>query len=115
MRRWLRGAFQLVLSQPILEETARTVQKPYFRRRLRQGQIDAFLESVRQLATVTPLTVTVQGVASHSEDDLVLATAVSANAPYLVTGDEALQQVRNYQKVHIVSPQAFLVILNGQP
>ncbi len=59
-----------------------------------------------------PITVTVQGVASHPEDDLILATAVSARADYLVTGDRQLLALGTFQGVQIVSPRDFVAILD---
>jgi predicted nucleic acid-binding protein len=56
----------------------------------------------------------VQGVASHPEDDLILATAVSAQADYLVTGDRQLLALGEYQGAQIVTPRAFATIL-GPP
>jgi predicted nucleic acid-binding protein len=50
-------------------------------------------------------------VATHPEDDLVLATAVSAHADYLVTGDRKLQRLGSYQGVRILSPREFLAVL----
>jgi predicted nucleic acid-binding protein len=50
----------------------------------------------------------VQGVASHPEDGLVLATAVSAKADYLVTGDSQLQRLGQFEGEAIVPPRTFL-------
>ncbi|MBI4492031.1 MAG: hypothetical protein HY690_04490 [Chloroflexi bacterium] len=69
---------------------------------------------MRGEATITPLTAVVQGVATHPEDDLVLATAVSAGADYLVTGDHHLQELGTYRDVTILSPRAFLDLLTAQ-
>jgi predicted nucleic acid-binding protein len=56
--------------------------------------------------------VTVAGVATHPEDDLVLATALSAGADYLVTGDRRFRtRVPHYQGVTLVSPAEFLAII----
>jgi predicted nucleic acid-binding protein len=59
------------------------------------------------------ITVEVRGVATHPEDDLILATAISARADYLVTGDRQLQALGSYQGVQIVSPRQFLTILQA--
>jgi predicted nucleic acid-binding protein len=48
-------------------------------------------------------------------DDVVLATAVSAHADYLVTGDTGLLHVGNYEGVQILSPRAFLDLLCDEP
>ncbi len=53
-------------------------------------------------------------MATHPEDDLVLATAVSAAADYLVTGDKQLQRLGGYHGVAIVSPRDFLALLQQQ-
>ena len=69
---------------------------------------------MRHEAEVTPITVRVAGVATHPEDDLVLATAVSAGADYLVTGDRQLQKLGRHGSVTILSPRGFLALLHEQ-
>ena len=108
LRAWLAGSFALVVLEPILTELTRTFQKPYFRTRLSATQIAQNLALQRSRARVTPLTAHVAGVASHPEDDLVLAAALSTRADYLVTGDRKLQDLQSYQGVAILSPRAFL-------
>jgi len=113
VRRWRAGAFDLILSDHLLAETERTLQKTYFRSRLRQAEIAQFIALLANDTTIVPLTVTVQGVASHPEDDLVLATALSGNADYLVTGDRQLLRLGSYAGVIIVTPRDFLAMLGG--
>ena len=108
---WRAGAFTLVLSTAILDELTRTFASPYFRKRLSGEQIERFLRLLRRQAVLTSLTVSVQGVATHPEDDVMLATAVSGQATYLVTGDAQLQNITRYQDVEIVSPRQFLDVL----
>jgi uncharacterized protein len=50
----------------------------------------------------------VSGVASHPEDDLILATAASGAADYLVTGDRQLLALGTFYEVRIVSARQFL-------
>jgi predicted nucleic acid-binding protein len=69
------------------------------------------MELLRTETDVTPITVQVTGVASHPEDDLVLAAAVSAGADYLVTGDKQLLSLGRYQELGICSPPTFLELL----
>ena len=112
---WRVRQYLLVVSEPILTELARTLQKPYFAARLSQAQVVADLQLLRTDGLLTALTIQVQGVATHAADDLVLATAVSAQADYLVTGDHPLQQLGSHQGVTILSPIAFLQLLGLQP
>jgi predicted nucleic acid-binding protein len=69
---------------------------------------------LRSETTSTPLKVKVQGVATHPEDDVILATAVSVKADYLVTGDSKLQQVGVYRGVAILSPRRFVETLKQE-
>jgi putative PIN family toxin of toxin-antitoxin system len=107
----LDGAFELIVSPDILQELERTLDEPYYRARRSEEQIDAAIRLIAGQATVTIPTVAVAGVASHPEDDRVLAAAVSANVDYLVTGDRQLQRLGSYGPVRILAPRAFLEIL----
>ncbi len=66
------------------------------------------MQLLRDKAEPTSVTIAVIGIASHPEDDLVLATAVSGNVDYLVTGDLKLQALGRFRDVAIVSPRSFL-------
>ncbi len=109
--RWRTGEFRLVVSQHILDEVGRAWTKPYWQTRFDPNQAERALALLRRRAEVIPITAQFTGVATHSEDDLVLATAVSASADYLATGDKQLQQIGSYEGVKILSPRAFLTIL----
>jgi putative PIN family toxin of toxin-antitoxin system len=77
---WRDRRFSLVVSDQILVELARTFDQPYFARHLTSDQRRANLLLLRDVAILTSLIVEVHGVATHREDDLILAAAVSAEA-----------------------------------
>ena len=61
-----------------------------------------------------PHTHTVHGIATHAEDDLVLATALSAGTEFLITGDQKfLHRVPGYEGVRLLSPPEFLSLLEA--
>jgi predicted nucleic acid-binding protein len=66
---------------------------------------------LRTAAVVAPLTVEVTGVATHPEDDFILATAVARGASYLVTDDRKLRAIAAFQAVTILIPREFLARL----
>ena len=107
--------FRLVTSSAIVAEVLRALSRPRVLRRypLTPADLQAVRDLLTREAVTTPLTVAVAGVATHPEDDLILATAVSAQADYLVTGDRQLQKLGSYQGVQIVSPREFLAILQS--
>ena len=109
--RWRAGEFAVIISEPVLDEFMRTLLQPYFQQRLTREQIAGALFLLRIVGIETRLTAEVHGVASHPEDDLILATAVSAKADFLITGDRQLQKLQSYEGVSILSPRAFLEVL----
>jgi putative PIN family toxin of toxin-antitoxin system len=111
IRRWRRDEFALTASHHILGEVSRTFAKPYFQRSLTLPQVTSAIRLLRSEAALTPITVSVARVATHPEDDLVLAAAVSAKVDYLVTGDTKLREVDRFQGVAILSPREFLTLL----
>ena len=112
MDHWKTGLFSLVISEHLLAEVGRAWTKPYWQARLDPNQIAQALALLRQEAEVVPVTAEVVGVATHPEDDVILATAVSAGADYLVSSDKQLQRLGFYAGVHILSPRDFLAVLD---
>ena len=112
---WTYDYFELLVSDHILDELIRTLTKPYFRPRLTTESLEATLALLRREGRLTPLSKQVRGVATHPEDDLILATAVSGGAKYLVTGDAKLMRLGTYRDVRICSPREFLVVLRYEP
>jgi len=86
MRRWRTGDIDLVVSDHIIEEVEVAFRKPYFRARLSASRVARTLLLLRTEATLVQITTPVDGIATHPEDDLVLATALSGAASFLVTG-----------------------------
>jgi len=105
---WQQGAFHLVISEHILEELTEAWSDPYWQARFSPTDSSAAIVLLRSDAIVTALTVAVTGVATHPEDDLILATAVAGKANYLVTGDRKLRALGTFHGVIMLSPRDFL-------
>jgi uncharacterized protein len=110
---WLNDTFELVISAGILAELERTLTKPYYRSRRSPAQIEAAVRLIVRKATIVVPTITVSGVTTHPEDDLVLAVAASARVDYLVTGDKPLHRLGAYRGVRVISPRVFLDLLEA--
>jgi putative PIN family toxin of toxin-antitoxin system len=114
LRHWRAGDFDLITAPSILAELSRTLTKSYFRSRRSDAQIEAAIQLIVAEGSFVVPTVEVFDIASHPEDDLVLAAAVSAQVDYLVTGDRMLLRLSNYHGVSILSPRAFLDLLDAE-
>ena len=105
--------FVCISSDAIVSEVLTVLARDRIRRRytldpVTIARVQHFLQSD---AVRVPITTVVQGVASHAQDDLILATAISAQADYLVTGDRELLALGQYQGAQIVTPRDFATIL----
>ena len=97
-----------------MDELRRTLAHPYFAKFLNEQQRRRVITLLQRRALSASITAQVAGVATHPEDDLILATAVSARVDYLVTGDRKLQELGSFQGVTIVNPRTFLQVLTKQ-
>lgn len=113
LAQWTHGAFELVISEHILTVLTGVLERPYFRRRLTARQRAANLALLRHETILTTITAEVQGIAPDEDDDLVLATAVSGKAAYLVTGDAGLRRLGSYRGISVLSPRDFLNLLES--
>ncbi|MGE3267872.1 MAG: putative toxin-antitoxin system toxin component, PIN family [Chloroflexota bacterium] len=114
LRAWRDQRYEMVLSEHILGEVQRTLSSPYFSRFLSPEDQTEAVRTLRMDATIIPITFAVTGIATHPEDDLILATALSGQVDYLVTLDRQLLSVGAYGGVTMVSPQMFLTILAAE-
>lgn len=103
---WRTGWFELVVTPMILAELCRTFTDPYFQRRMTLAQMNDTLDLLVTLTVARP-TYVIAGVATHPEDDQVLAELVSAAVDYFVTGDKQLLKLHKHHGVSIVEPNLF--------
>jgi putative PIN family toxin of toxin-antitoxin system len=105
--------FDILVSIGLLTELEQTWSSTWVRDHLspeRMSRLSALLLSQAILVEVTH---EVHGVASHWQDDLVLAAAVSGSADFLVTRDKEFRRVGEYRGVKIRTPAEFLIELDA--
>jgi len=106
------GVFVVFLSEDILIETQHTLAYARIRERYNYTDDDVadFLNRLRVAATLVDelphLT-----VVRDPHDDMVIATAVRADATYVVTRDNDLLSLQQYEDITIITPEAFIAIV----
>ncbi len=108
------GLIRSVTSEEILADLRDVLGRRKFASRLLAAGQDAdrLMLGVRRRSTVVE-PVRVVGVAPDPDDDVVLGTAQSAGAAYLVTGDVGLLSLGQFHGTAIVGVGEFLA--KGQP
>jgi putative PIN family toxin of toxin-antitoxin system len=110
-----RSQYQLCLSEYILTETAETLLSKTRLRNYTYADRDVrdFIHWLLTHAEMTADLPNLRAVPNDPKDDPIIATAVAANADYLVTGDRAhLLPMGHYKGIQIVNPREFIDILN---
>jgi putative PIN family toxin of toxin-antitoxin system len=112
--RWERKQFQIITSEHILQELKRTWLKPYWLARFPETKALIATRRVHRYAEIVEVALPVAKMATHPEDDYILATALNSDADLLVTGDKQLLQLEHIGRTVIVSPAAFLAHLDNE-
>lgn len=110
----LASPVELCLSGAILEETARTLlTKPKLRRyaTFADPDVEAWLSWLSRVTVRVEPVAGLFGVCRDPADDVIVATAVSAEAEMLITGDDDLLTLNSYQGIAIVTTREVLVRL----
>jgi predicted nucleic acid-binding protein len=89
-------------------------EKEYLARRITKEDAQEFTELLKTIAEEIPaITEEIPRISPDKKDDYLLAYATVGMADYLVSGDEVLQKIKNVEKIKIVSPAEFLLLLAG--
>jgi putative PIN family toxin of toxin-antitoxin system len=108
---WQRGAIIPVISKDTFQELQAVLAYPKFA--LTRDEIRALLEGeILPFFEVIEVREAVKGICADPADDKFLACALSASADYLVSGDKALTELKQYKSVTIIKPSEFLKLFD---
>jgi putative PIN family toxin of toxin-antitoxin system len=111
-----RRAFDLLISEPILDELRRILFYPRVRSRIRLAdeEVNRWLRLLPLRAMMIELMPSKEMISSDPDDDVYLMTAREGLADFLVSGDRTLLDLRRFERVVILAPRDFLELL-GKP
>jgi putative PIN family toxin of toxin-antitoxin system len=99
-----RNDFELLLSREITQEFEKNLRKKF---KLTAAEVNQALtvlleagETVQEVRPIPP-------ICRNPEDDKILALAKQEEADYLVTGDQDLLIIEQYDQTRIVTPKSF--------
>jgi putative PIN family toxin of toxin-antitoxin system len=112
---WREEAFELLISKEILEEVARVLRYPRVAEfhKLSEKEQEEFLALLRdETKLIQPKRRL--SVSPDETDNRYLECAVEGSAEVLVTGDKRhLLPIKEYQGIAVISPAAFLMLLQA--
>ena len=111
--RFLRGgAFEIVMSQAIVEEVLRALTYPKVRKYIRPGlDPELWFEDIIVLSRLVVGDPEFQGARKDPDDDNFISAAIEGRAAFVVAGDADLLDLKEYEGIRIVSPRVFFDLL----
>lgn len=108
------GKFELIYSQWLLDELkekleARRIKDRY---KLSDKQIQELIETITGFGKEVEPTRTVT-VCRDVDDNHVIEAALEGNADYVVTGDNDLLSLKQFENIRFIQPKEFLEILDA--
>ncbi len=108
--------YSLFLSPEILAETEDVLNRPRIRRRypVTKKDVARFLTLLHECSTTIRPKLTVEVVKDDPDDNKFLALAKETDADYIVSGDQHLTRLKEYEGISILTPAQFLAILKAE-
>ena len=103
---WRGGLIEMILSPAILDEYQRVGAE--LGREFPVIDLDPILGMVALNSRMVQDSELPEPVCSDSADDKFIATAIAADASYIISGDKALLKVGEYGSVHVINPAKFV-------
>jgi uncharacterized protein len=103
----------LVLSSQMLAELADVLSREKFS--VKTAQIDRFISNIVRQAIMVFIGSRSKIVLDDPDDDIVIETALSGEADFIVSGDKHLLKIGCHKHVHIVSVNEFTQITAKKP
>jgi putative PIN family toxin of toxin-antitoxin system len=113
IERFLRGgAFEIVMSQAIVEAVLRALNYPKVRKYIRPGlDPELWFEDIVVLSHLVAAEQELVGASKDPDDDKYIAAAIEGRARFVVAGHSDLLDLKEYEGIRIVSPRVFLDLL----
>lgn len=107
---WKRGRIVPVFSRETFDEFRAVLEYPKFK--LTESEIKSIIEEeVLPFFEVVETTVKVREVCKDSDDDKLVACALSAAADFIISGDKDLCDLASYRRIRIIRASELLKML----
>ena len=106
----LNKELELVSSYKQLEELSRVMN--YHKFTFTREQKKIFITLILEIAKLTEITGKIKVIEEDEDDNIIIETAEVGNADFIISGDEHLLKLKEYNKIKIVTASNFLEFTN---
>jgi putative PIN family toxin of toxin-antitoxin system len=112
VRWWLEGEFDVLVTQPIINEILRVtgyerIQKKYAK--VRENRLEYAALISEQAVWIEPLE-KLNVIVADESDNRYVECAVAGHAQYIISGDEHLLELGEYEGIMILTPASFVML-----
>lgn len=112
------GRLFSITSHAILDEARRVFSYPKLLKNLKKNKVGdetvgLYLDRFAQVSLVVPGEIEIAAIEQDPDYNIILACAVEGGADYIVTGDQHLTVLRDFQGMEIKNPAEFWLILES--
>ncbi|UCG25627.1 MAG: putative toxin-antitoxin system toxin component, PIN family [Chloroflexota bacterium] len=115
VRWWLEGQYDVLVSQPVIDEILRVtgyerIQKKYSQ--VRENRLEFAALIAEQALWIEPQE-KLDVISSDQSDNRYVECAVAGGANYIITGDEHLLELGEYEGIMVLTPAAFVALMEA--
>ncbi len=100
---------EIFTTKDIMEEFSRVLARDF---KYNEGEINKIIENILIIVKLVEINSKVQVVKEDPEDDKILACALDSNSTHLITYDQHLLKLKEFQGIKIVTPEDFFKIID---
>lgn len=106
LEKCIDGTFNLFLSKDILNEIERVLNYPKFN--FSEKEKTEFLNLLRKISTIVKPSLTLEIIKQDSEDNKILECAIESQADFVISGDDHLLSLGEFEEIKILRASEFL-------
>ena len=110
---WREGKIEIIISAPIITELRRVLFYDRVRKYsyMAAQEVYELINNLERGGIQTPALLEIDVIQTDHTDNKWIVAAVEGSADYIVSGDEHLKRLGNYQGIPIITPAQFVKIL----
>jgi len=110
---WEKGKFDVAVSDPLLDELERALGYERIKKYFRGTDFNRgiFILHLRETAILVKPQNRLEVITDDTDDNRLLECAVTSRSSYIISGDQHLLDLKEYQGIQILSPAGFVVLL----
>jgi putative PIN family toxin of toxin-antitoxin system len=112
LERWREQVFDLIVSKAILTEYQKVLQYKHIKKYLSEKEIDDILKNLSIFAIEIKPERKINLIKDDLADNKFLECAFEGKARFIVSGDDHLLALKEYEEILIVTPAVFLSLVS---